>query len=151
MFANQDRNQLRRFYFESWRKARQGLPLEPLERLIADVVAEHPEYHRLLEDEDTALARDYTPEGGQTNPFLHMGMHIALREQVAVNRPVGVRPAHRRLCRALGDASTAEHAMMECLAETIWMAQRAGTAPDDAHYLASLQSLVERVGGASRR
>ncbi len=146
----QDRNQIRRFYLQTWQKARQGLPLEPLEQLIAEVISEHPEYHRLLEDEDSALSREFLPEGGETNPFLHMGMHIAIREQVATNRPPGVRPIHRRLCRALGSQMEAEHAMMECLGEVMWMAQRAGTPPDEAHYLASLKALEARFTGKRR-
>ncbi len=147
MFFDQDRNQLRRCYIDSWRKAQQGLPLEPIERQIAQVVAEHPEYHRLLEDGDTALARDFQPEGGGGNPFLHMGMHLALREQVATNRPLGVRPVHRRLSRALGGELEAEHKMMDCLAHTLWLAQRNGQAPDEKQYLLELQELVQRLAG----
>ncbi|QKT04939.1 DUF1841 family protein [Ectothiorhodospiraceae bacterium 2226] len=140
----QDRDSLRRHFFQAWDKARTGQPLEPLERLIAEVVGEHPEYHALLADEDAGLARDYTPEGGQSNPFLHMGMHIALREQMAAGQPPGVREAFQDLVRRTGDAHAAEHHAMECLGETLWTAQRTGTAPDERAYLACLK----RLGGA---
>lgn len=146
MFFSQDRNQLRRFYLESWRKAQQRLPLEPIEQLVAEVVAEHPEYHPVLENEERALGREYLPETGEANPFLHMGMHIAIREQVASNRPHGIRPIHRRLSRALGDTQAAEHAMMDCLAEALWQAQRLGTAPDEAAYLQCLKALEQARG-----
>jgi hypothetical protein len=136
LFGN-DRTALRRFYLEAWRKLRENQPLEPLERQIAEVVSEHPEYHALLEGED-ALAQDYTPEMGQSNPFLHMGMHIAIREQLGGDRPVGIVTAYRALLLRLGDPHAVEHHMMECLGQALWEAQRAGRAPDEAAYLKCL-------------
>lgn len=134
----QDREQLRRMYLDTWQRARSGAPLSPLEEIIAAVIREHPEYHRLLEDE-SALARDWTPEDGEENPFLHMGMHIAIREQVAVDRPAGIREAHHRLAARHGDAMGAEHRMMECLGEALWAGQRAGREPDEQAYLACVR------------
>jgi len=145
LFSN-DRDQIRRYYVESWRKAQAGLPLEPLERMIAEVVAEHPEYHAALAQEDRALSREYLPEHGETNPFLHLGMHIAIREQVSVNRPQGVTALHRRLAKALGGAMEAEHLMMEALADVLWHAQRDGTLPDERAYMLQLREMAERLG-----
>jgi Domain of unknown function (DUF1841) len=88
-FDNQSRDDLRRVYVEAWRKRRAGLPVEPLEAQVADVIALHPEYHAALERGDETLAHDYTPEGGQSNPFLHMGLHLAVRDQIATDRPAG--------------------------------------------------------------
>lgn len=146
MFYSNDRNELRRYYVESWRKAQQGLPLEPLEQLIAEVVAEHPEYHSLLETTDRALGREFLPEQGEGNPFMHMGMHIAIREQVASNRPQGITAMHRRFSKALGSVMEAEHLMMEALAESLWQAQQQGVAPDQAAYMAQLKLMLERLG-----
>ncbi|MEW6648379.1 MAG: DUF1841 family protein [Pseudomonadota bacterium] len=137
LFGN-DRTALRRFYLEAWRKLRDNQPLEPLERQVAEVVSEHPEYHALLESEDT-LVQDYTPEMGQSNPFLHMGMHLAIREQLGGDRPAGIVTAYRTLLLRLGDAHTVEHHMMECLGQALWEAQRAGRAPDEAAYLDCLK------------
>jgi hypothetical protein len=145
LFSN-DRDQMRRYYIESWRKAREGLPLEPLERVIAEVVAEHPEYHALLEREDRALGREFLPEQGEGNPFMHMGMHIAIREQVASNRPQGITAIHRRFSKALGSPLEAEHLMMEALAETLWQAQQQGTPPDELAYVAQLKMMLNRLG-----
>lgn len=145
MFFSNDRNQIRRYYIESWRKARQGLPLEPLEQLIAEVVAEHPEYHALLEHEDRALGREFLPEQGEGNPFMHMGMHIAIREQVASNRPQGITALYRRFCKALGGTMEAEHLMIEALAESLWQAQQQGTPPDEAAYMAQLKLMLQRL------
>ena len=141
-FHDQDRESLRRVYVEAWRKHRESRPVEPVEDQIIRVVALHPEYAALLESGEVALGRDYTPEGGQTNPFLHMGLHLAIREQVATDRPAGIAEVHRALLTRLGDAHTAEHAMIECLGEALWQAQRSGRPPDEAAYLEALRRLT---------
>ncbi|HPF57376.1 MAG TPA: DUF1841 family protein [Candidatus Competibacteraceae bacterium] len=141
MFGN-DRDNLRRYYCTVWEKARAGQSLEPLEQLIASVINEHPEYQAVLTDTETALSREYTPEGGQTNPFLHMGMHIAIQEQLGGNRPAGILAVYQQLCQRIGDTHAAEHAMMECLGEALWEAQRSGHEPDEQVYLERLRRLV---------
>jgi hypothetical protein len=141
LFHDQDRSGLRRMYVEAWRKRIEGRPLEPLEAQIADVIELHPEYHRLLADE-AVLARDWTPEHGETNPFLHMGLHLAIREQVATDRPRGIADVHASLSRRLGDVHETEHRMSECLGAALWAAQRSGSVPDEAAYLDSLRRLL---------
>ena len=89
------------------------------------------------------MSRDYTPEMGQTNPFLHMGMHIAIREQLGGDRPAGILVVYQRLCRRL-DSHAAEHLMMECLGETLWEAQRGGGEPDERVYLERLRQLARK-------
>ena len=142
MLFDTDRDSLRRFYVESWQKAREGRPLTPLESQVADVVERHPEYQAMLGDPERAMGREYLPEDGETNPFLHMGLHLALAEQVSTDRPPGVAAVHRRLGARLGGSHDAEHAMMECLAEAIWQAQRDGRAPDEDAYMACLERLA---------
>lgn len=133
----QDREQMRRFFGAAWQKRLEGLPLEPVELLVTDVVADHPEYHALLAE--AALAREYPPELGTTNPFLHMGMHIAIREQVAAGRPADIAALHQAIAARLGDVHDAEHRMMDCLGEALWRAQRDGGEPDEAAYLECLR------------
>jgi hypothetical protein len=140
MFANAGRDELRRRYLSAWQRRRDGLPLEPLDAQIADVIELHPEYQPLLED-PAALEQAFTVEQGRINPFLHMGLHLALREQVGTRRPAGIEAVHARLARKLGDVHEAEHRMVEVLAETLWEAQRAGRAPDEADYLQKLRRL----------
>jgi len=135
MIFGNDRNALRRFYCDVWSRHRRGEPLDPLASQIARVIAEHPEYHALLEDEDGALGAEFTPEMGRTNPFLHMGMHLALREQTATDRPAGILGIHQMLVSQHGPHE-AEHRMMDCLGEAIWQA------PDEAAYLTCLRALV---------
>jgi len=141
MLFSSDRSRMRRAFADAWRKRMQGERLEPLERAIADVVAAHPEYRRHLAD-DVALERDFQPDAGEANPFLHMGMHLALREQRGTDRPAGIAAALAALERRLGDAHAAEHAAMECLGRTLWQAQRSGAPPDEAGFLACVEALA---------
>jgi Domain of unknown function (DUF1841) len=140
MFANSGRDELRRRYQNAWLRHRDGLPLEPLDAQIADVILLHPEYHAVLESPDSS-EQSFSVEQGRSNPFLHMGLHLAIREQVGTRRPAGIEAVHLRLTRQLGDAHQAEHRMIEVLAETLWEAQRAGTAPDEQRYLERLRKL----------
>ena len=139
---NPTREQVRRFFCEAWRKHRERLPLEGAEVTAADLIAEHPEYHALLEASDAAVEKEFTPENGQTNPFLHLSLHLAIAEQISIDQPPGIRAAYQTLRQRL-EVHDAEHAVMECLGETLWKAQRAGTAIDTAGYLACLR----RSGG----
>jgi hypothetical protein len=141
-FADQNRAQLRRVYVEAWRKFSAREPLEPYEAQVAAVVAEHREYVPLLEDGQAAVTADFPPEVGQVNPFLHMSLHLAIREQVATDRPAGIAQAHRALAASLGDAHAAEHAMLSVLGETIWEAQVRGTSPDERAYLERIERLL---------
>lgn len=140
MFANASRDELRRHYLAAWRRRREGLPLTPLDAEIAAVIELHPEYQALLEDPGAADL-DFTVEQGRTNPFLHLGLHLGIREQLATRRPAGIEQVHARLAQKFGDAHEAEHHMIEALAETLWEAQRAGRAPDEAAYLEKLRRL----------
>ena len=146
----QDRDSMRRIFADTWRKAAAGDALEPMERIISGVIAEHPEYRPLLvPGSEAGLGRDYMPEDGQTNPFLHMGMHIALREQASVDRPPGIHALIERLVHHLGDLHEAEHRLMEPLGEALWRAQRAGAQPDEQQYLEAVRQLVRDTTGST--
>ena len=129
------RDQLRKAYSDAWSKQLSGAPLTPLEAMIADVIAVHPEYHAVVRSTDAALGFEPNPADARENPFLHMGLHIAVREQISIDRPPGVRGLHRQLHERFGDVHSAEHALMEALAETLWDSQRDGRAPDESLYL----------------
>lgn len=141
LFETQSRGDLRRMYVDAWRKYRDRSPLEPLETQIADIVAAHPEYHALLENGEAALQRDFTPEAGQTNPFLHMALHLTVRDQIATDRPQGIRAAFETLIRRR-DPHDVEHAMLEHLAEALWQAQRDGAPPNEQVYLRRVQKMA---------
>jgi hypothetical protein len=142
---NPSREEVRRFFIDTWRKTRAGEILTPLEAIASDSIAEHPEYHDALADkEGAAAALDYSPEGGQSNPFLHLSMHLAISEQLSIDQPPGIRAAHERLAARLGSAHEAQHAIMECLGETLWEAQRSNTPPDSDAYLARIERRASR-------
>ena len=138
----QNRTQMRQFFISSWRKYQAGEPMQPLESLVADIIQQHPEYHALL-NSDAELDQDYSGEGGQGNPFLHMGMHITLAEQQSTDRPSGIRDLHQQITRQHGDAHAAEHQMMECLGLVLWEASRQNRAPDETAYLDYLKKLLK--------
>ncbi len=140
MFFGNDRHDIRQQFFLIWKKFNDKHPLDPMENRIADVIKLHPEYHSLLED-SAMLDNDYTPEMGQTNPFLHMGMHIALHEQLSTNRPAGIKEVYEKLQSKTKDMHETEHHMMDCLGEAMWQAQRNNTMPDEAGYLLCLKKL----------
>lgn len=132
---NPTRAEVRQFFFAAWRKHRTGLPLVGLETTAVDIALMHPEYRPVLEDPDRYLQREWTPEDGQTNPFLHMSMHLAIAEQRSIDQPPGIRAALERLAQHLGDEHQAEHAAMECLGEMMWNAQRSASPPDAHGYI----------------
>jgi hypothetical protein len=140
LFAGQSREALRESYREAWRKWRERRPLQPLEAQIADVVAAHPQYQPLLQSQ-TGLEQEFAPDQAGENPFLHMGLHLALREQVSTDRPRGIAAVHQRLAAALHGTHAAEHRMIDVLMAMLWEAQRSGHAPDEALYLERLQRL----------
>ena len=141
IFAGQSRDQLRETYRAAWRKYKQQHTLSPLDKQVVAVISEHPEYHVIVESAAADLA-NYSPRSGQLNPWLHMGLHLAVREQVATNRPAGITEVHAKLSRKAGGAHEAEHRMLEVLAEQIWDAQKSGKPPDENAYLERLRVLA---------
>jgi hypothetical protein len=134
----QDRNELRQMYASAWQKKCANAVLSPLEAQIATVIEDHPEYHDAVTGD---LQQDFAVDDGQTNPFLHMGLHLGIREQVATDRPPGITAVFRSLADKSGDLHHAEHRMIDCLAEVLWEAQRANQAPDESAYIDRLRKL----------
>lgn len=139
---NPTRDQARRFLFDTWAKQKQAAPLTDLEKVALAVLARHPEYHAIVDAPERYLERDYLPEFGETNPFLHMNMHLAIEEQLSIDQPHGVRALYQALCTHTGDEHAAQHEMMDCLVEMIWQAQRSGRGPDGHLYLACMKKKV---------
>lgn len=136
----QSREQIRQVYLDAWQKMQNQKLLEPMEAIIADVIQIHPEYHALLETGEDALEKDYAPEDGNTNPFLHMGMHIGLREQANTDRPIGFKDIYQKLTGKHG-LHNAEHMMMSCLAEGLWRSQKDNLPFDETAYMSNLKVL----------
>lgn len=138
----QDRTELRQMFFTSWQKHLTHQFMQPLEAVIAKIIELHPEYHSLFENENSGLDKDYTPEMGQTNPFLHMAMHISIQEQLSTKRPAGIEQLHQALLKKTADPHETEHLMMECLGQMLWEAQSQNRMPDENHYLNCLKKYL---------
>lgn len=132
------RDEARQFFFDTWRKYRQREMLSAMENMALEVILLHPEYHAMLDDAERYQNKDYLPEMGDTNPFLHMSMHIAIKEQLSIDQPPGIRQRFERLLKSTGDEHAAMHQVMECLAEMIWQAQRNQTGYDASVYFECL-------------
>ena len=133
------RDEVRRFFVNAWAKYRAGAPIEGLEKTAVGLVALHPEYQAIVETPERHLERDFVPESGTVNPFLHLSLHLAVAEQLAIDQPRGIRAHFERLRASRDDEHAALHALLECLGETLWQAQRLNTPPDERVYLECLE------------
>lgn len=140
---NPTKDEVRRFFCETWRKTQANEVLTPLEAIARDWMLQHPEYHDELSDPEAAQAADYDIAKGQSNPFLHLSMHLSITEQVSIDQPPGIRAAYHALAAKLGEHD-AQHQVMECLGEMLWTAQRNGTPPDGANYIESVNRRAQR-------
>ncbi len=136
---NPSRDEARRFLIDAWAKHGAQQPLTALENIAVGLIAMHPEYHATFEHPDRHVERDYSPESGDINPFLHLSLHLAVAEQLAIDQPPGIRAQFERLRASRGDEHAALHAVLECLGEVIWSAQRQRAPPDEALYLGCLE------------
>jgi hypothetical protein len=134
MFAP-SQEQVRRFFCEAWSKQVTGQPLTPIEAQAVDWIALHPEYHADLADVDAAIAAQYPVDGGRTNPFLHLSMHLSITEQASIDQPRGIKGAIARLAQSRPSLHDAHHEVMEALGEMLWTSQRSGLPFDGQSYI----------------
>ena len=137
MFS-QDRKKQREYLADSWQKYINNIPLEPLEKQLVSIIEIHPEYHNLIGN----IENEYFPEQGEVNPFLHINLHLALRDQLSTNQPKGIKEAHQKLINKHDDPHTVEHLMMECIAEMLYLSHKNNTAMDQESYLNCITSLT---------
>lgn len=140
---NPSRDEVRQFFFEAWSKFKQQQGLTELEKMAVAIMHMHPEYHEMLDRPEHYLQQAYYPEMGETNPFLHMSLHLSIQEQISINQPIGIAQAYGKLCTRFQEEHAAQHALLECLAETIWLAQRHQSGLDAAHYLQLIEQRAE--------
>ncbi|TIC84665.1 DUF1841 family protein [Crenobacter intestini] len=136
---NPSRQDARRFFFDTWAKHGRGTELSDLEKIALTLLLAHPEYHHIVDNPQDYLESDWTPEMGQSNPFLHLGLHLAIEEQRSIDQPFGIRSLYAQLALRHGDEHRAQHEIMECLAEMIWHAQRYGGGPDVNLYISAIR------------
>ena len=134
-----NRQQLRQKYFDIWTKHVEKLPMEPLELQICDLILAHPEYHVVFSQAEKYLDKDYLPEQGESNPFLHLSLHLGMREQISTNRPTGISSIYENLMSRYQDTHHVEHMMMECMMQQLFEAQKNQHMPDEQTYIAALK------------
>jgi len=142
---NPSRDQARQFLFDAWAKFKQNAPLSDLEKIAVEVIQMHPEYQPILEAPERYMQQQYFPEMGATNPFLHLSLHLSVIEQISINQPIGITKVYATLQQKYDDKHLAQHDLLECLAETIWQAQRNNAPLDSLHYL---NLLKQKIGQA---
>ncbi len=136
---NPSRDQVRQFFFDAWAKFGARQQLTELEAIALQVMQMHPEYHHVLNAPERYLDQAYFPEMGETNPFLHMSLHLSILEQIAIDQPPGIKAGYQALQMKLSDHHLAQHELMDCLAETIWQAQRSQRPPDSEAYISLIR------------
>lgn len=136
---NPSRDQARQFLFDTWAKFKQQSPLTDLEKIALEVIQMHPEYHAVLNAPERTMHQQYFPEMGETNPFLHLSLHLSIIEQISINQPIGISLIYNKLLQQYQDQHLAQHDVMDCLAETIWYSQRNNEPLDSTHYLNLLE------------
>ena len=144
MLMQPSQSDVRRFFCGVYTKARDGVPLEPLEAIASGWIAEHPEFHADLADVDGALRTMYEAGEGRTNPFLHLSMHLSVSEQCSIDQPRGIRQAVELLTHRRNSLHDAHHGVMDCLGQMVWESQRAGRPPDGDAYVACVQMHATR-------
>lgn len=145
------RQDARRFFFDTWAKHRQGAELSDLERIALGILANHPEYHHIVDNPADYLEQEWTPEMGQSNPFLHLSLHMAVEEQRSIDQPFGIRSLYAQLALRHGDEHRGQHDIMEALGEMIWHAQRYGGGPDVNRYISAIRAKLGMSEETERR
>ena len=140
---NPSRDQVRQFFFNTWALYSQQKPLSDLEKIALEVIQMHPEYHGILSHSEQFSQQEYFPEMGETNPFLHMSLHLSAIEQISINQPTGITQIYEKLKQQHLDTHPAQHDILDCLAETIWNAQRNQTPLNSELYLELLNKRLK--------
>lgn len=116
MFHSNNRSENREYFFEVWKKYQNKHPLDAMESKVLSILQMHPELHILLNDPEKYLESDFFAELGESNPFLHLGLHTAVMEQLSVDQPKGIRKLFNKACQRFADEHEAYHCVMNSLA-----------------------------------
>ena len=142
---NPSRDEVRDFFFNTWSQFKAQKPLSDLEKIALGVIHMHPEYQPILDAPPQFKHQEYFPEFGETNPFLHMSLHLSILEQISINQPIGIADIYTQLKLKHQSEHRALHDILDCLAETIWQAQRNNNALDANNYVQLLQQKVGKI------
>ena len=141
MFAMTDPAKARQPFFDAWKKFHQHQPLTDLEKQLVQVILDHPEYHAIFHDPVHFLDKVYSSDQ-ESNPHMHLSIHLVLRDQISLDNPQGIRPIYQQLCEHYGNPLEAEHAMIECLIQELWPVMNGGQPFNNERYLQQLRQAV---------
>jgi hypothetical protein len=136
---NPSRDQARQFLFVAWANFKKNLSLTDLEKIAVEVIQMHPEYHVVFDSPERFMHQQYFPEMGETNPFLHITLHLSVIEQISINQPIGITQVYDKLRQRHNDTHLAYHDLIDSLAETIWQSQRNNEPLNSERYLILLR------------
>ena len=136
MLYTQDRTQQRQFLANAWQKFLDKKVLDPLEDQLTQVIEMHPEYHKLISNVES----EFFPESGEVNPFLHINLHLSLREQLSINQPKGINEYYQKILGKVQDPHEVEHLMMDCIAQMIFSSQKNNAPMDHQAYIRCLEA-----------
>ena len=140
MLYTQDRTQQRQFLANAWQKFLNKEVLDPMEDQLTQVIDLHPEYHKLIQN----IESDYFPESGEVNPYLHINLHLSLREQLSINQPLGIKEYYQNILNKTKNPHETEHLMMDCIAQMIFSSQKNNTPMDHKAYIDCLKTQSNR-------
>ncbi len=143
MLYGNDSSTLRKIYFDAWRKFKENLPMEPLEKQLAHTIEQHPKYHDIFNNPEKYLNYDFAIDQNENNPFLHLGLHTTILEQVSTNRPDGITDLFQQLMHKYGDSLEVEHQMINILVDTLWKIQSTGEDFNEENYLEKIRKLIQ--------
>lgn len=135
-----ERDASRKVMLDAWQKHLKKESLEPLEQQIVSLIQAHPEFQPAFE-QDEHLAIDY-PMDPTINPYLHIGLHLTILEQISLDRPVGIRDIYQQLTKQIGNTHEAEHLMMQVLTNAIDAAIQDPNGNAEQVYLQNLKRLL---------
>lgn len=136
---NPSQAEVRQFFFDVYAKAQNKEPLGALEKIAYSIIMQHPEYHIYLQQPEKYIEHQWIPELGETNPFLHLSIHMTITEQLSIDQPIGIKSLYHQLCNQFGNHHEAEHQLMDCIVEMLWQAQRNKTPPDLSIYFSCIK------------
>lgn len=124
-------NEYRVFFLQAWKKHLQGSKLSDLESQVRDVLLLYPQYISELNQDKTYPLED--------NPYIQMGLHLTVWDQVRTNRPEGIRPWFLEACVA-NSQKEVEQLMLMVLRQTVYVSYQAGNLPCEQKYLNILKN-----------
>jgi hypothetical protein len=144
MNLNLEKTEVREIFFNVFKKSQNNERLEPLEKQIIELIQEHSEYQEIFLNPEKYKEYNFSAELQEENPFLHLGLHLTLLDQITTNRPKGITAIYKDLVDVMGNAHHAEHHMMEILHEELQQVVHNKKFPDEKNYLKQLKKLLKK-------